>query len=302
MILITLTTGALQDTGDTAKLTVHTNSTALPVTETASEATQAPCPEPVALYIPHAVTSASHTALQSVTQAAQTASQVGAAAGAYSLAAIQYTSHHSAVKACAAATAVAKFSCEVTHKACSVSRSTGLALHHGISHTSASLKRQWVAAGLAVGKAGHATALAVQSFGSDVAEASRVMVREAPAVVRRMQDDVSYVLEGAQGVVKHAGCSVAHSVSHATHQVSRFISHPYPAMTLFPLSPPGMTSLCQLPLQHARHTHDLHILFLSLDNCAHVCMLGMTSIREQSVHHECKTSFTTVVAGQSHNA
>lgn len=220
----TMIAGALQDTSDTANLSVPANSTALPVSETALEAAQEPRPEPMALFIPHAVTSASHTALQSVTQAAQTASQVGTAAGAYSLAAIQYTSHHSAVTARAAATAVAKFSREVANQACSVSRSTSLALHHGISQSSASLQRQWVAARLAVGKAGHATALAVQSFGSDVAEASRVMVREAPAVVRRMRDDVSYVFEGAQGVVKHAGCSVAHSVTHATHQVSRFIS------------------------------------------------------------------------------
>ncbi len=47
-------------------------------------------------------------------------------------------------------------------------------------------------------------------------------------VMRKIQEDVSHKLEGAQEMVKHAGHSVAHKVTHATHHVSS-VNHPLAA-------------------------------------------------------------------------
>ncbi|KAL0048569.1 hypothetical protein WJX82_006030 [Trebouxia sp. C0006] len=73
---------------------------------------------------------------------------------------------------------------------------------------------------VALQQAGHASALVLRSLGSDVAEASRSVVRSAPMVMRKVQEDVGHKLEGAQAMVKHAGHSVSHRVTHATHHVS----------------------------------------------------------------------------------
>jgi hypothetical protein len=184
------------------------------------------CTKP--LYKPHTFGSASHTAVQSVSHAARTASRLSSAAGAHSLAAVQYTAQHSASHALAAATAVVEFSQSVADRTCRLGQSTSLALFHGAKQTSASLKHHLAAAQGALQQAGHASALVLHSFGSDVAEASRTVVRSAPVVARKIQEDLSHKLEGAQEMVKHAGHSVAHKVTHATHHVS-LVNHPLAA-------------------------------------------------------------------------
>ncbi len=172
------------------------------------------------MYMPRTFGSASHTAVQSVSQYARTASRLSSAAGAHSLVAVQYTAQHSASHALAAATAVVELSQSVAHKTCRLGQSTSLALFHGANQTSASLKRHLAAAQVALQQAGHASALVLRSLGSDVAEASRSVVRSAPMVMRKVQEDVGHKLEGAQAMVKHAGHSVSHRVTHATHHVS----------------------------------------------------------------------------------
>lgn len=180
---------------------------------------------PEAMYKPHTFSSASHTAVHSVSQAACTASRLTSAAGAHSLVAVQYTAQHSASHALAAATAVVQFSQSVSDRTCRLGQSTSLALFHGVNQTSASLKHHLAAAQVALQQAGHASALVLRSFGSDVAETSRTVARSAPMIVRKIQEDVSHKLEGAQAVVKHAGHSVAHIGTHATHHVS-LVNHP----------------------------------------------------------------------------
>ncbi len=183
------------------------------------------CTKP--LYKPHTLRSAAHTAVQSVSQYARTTSRLSSAAGAHSLVAVQYTAQHSASYALAAAGAhsLVEFSQSVATKTCRLGQSTSLALFHGANQTSASLKRHLAAAQVAVQQAGHASALVLRSFGGDVAEASRTVVKSAPVFTRKLQEDVSHKLEGAQEMVKHAGHSVSHKVIHATHHVS-LVNHP----------------------------------------------------------------------------
>lgn len=220
----------LQEVVDAEELSApSTNTSAAPVPGSETVATFQLLPDtatpPEALYKPHTFGSASYTAVQSISQAAGTASRLSSAAGAHSLVAVQYTAQNSASRARAAATAVVEFSQTVAHKTCHLGQSTSLALFHGANQTSASLKRHLAAAQVALEQAGHASALVLRSFGNDVAEASRVVVRGAPVVMRKIQEDVSHKLEGAQEMVKHAGHSVAHKVTHATHQVS-LVNHP----------------------------------------------------------------------------
>ncbi|DBA78230.1 TPA: hypothetical protein ACH3X2_008186 [Trebouxia sp. C0005] len=201
-----------------------TNTSAAPVPGSEAVAQFHLLPEvvtpPETLYKPHTFGSASHAAVQTYSQAACTAGRLSSAAGAHSLVAIQYTAHHSARHALAAATAVVEFSQSVADRACRLGRSTSLALFHCADQTSASLTRRLAAAQVALQQAGHASALVLRSFGNDVAEASKVVVRSAPTVMRNIQEDMSHKLEGAQGMVKHAGHSVAQRVTHAAHHVS----------------------------------------------------------------------------------
>ena len=204
--------------------TPSSNTSAAPVSGSEAAAHSHLLPDtattPEATYMPRTFGSASHTAVQSVSQYARTAGRLSSAAGAHSLVAVQYTAQHSASHALAAATAVVELSQSVAHKTCRLGQSTSLALFHGANQTSASLKRHLAAAQVALQQAGHASALVLRSLGSDVAEASRSVVRSAPMVMRKVQEDVGHKLEGAQAMVKHAGHSVSHRVTHATHHVS----------------------------------------------------------------------------------
>ena len=223
----------LQEVVDAEELSVpSTNTSAVPVSGSEAVADFQLLPQagtpPEAVYKPHTFGSASHTAVQSVSQAARTASRLSSAAGAHSLVAVQYTAQHSASHALAAATAVVEFSQSVADRTCRLGQSTSLALFHGADQTSASLKRHLAAAQVALQQAGHASALVLRSFGSDVAKASGTVARSAPMVMRKIQEDVSHKLEDAQEMVKHAGHSVAHKVTHATHHVSS-VNHPLAA-------------------------------------------------------------------------
>lgn len=71
----------------------------------------------------------------------------------------------------------------------------------------------------AVKQASQATAAALGSFGSDVADASRLFVRDAPAVARRMQSDLGSAALVVHNYVRDAGVTAEKGLCHATQQV-----------------------------------------------------------------------------------
>lgn len=71
----------------------------------------------------------------------------------------------------------------------------------------------------AVKQASQATAAALSSFGSDVADASRVLVRDAPAVARRVQEDLGNAVLGVHNYLRDAGATAGKGLGHATQQV-----------------------------------------------------------------------------------
>jgi len=175
---------------------------------------------PLVSYKPASFSTASHTALQSVAQAAKAAGRISTAAGAHSIVAVQYTAHRSVLNMLAAAKAAVRFSQVAVNKTCDCGQSTTVAVYNGVNKASASLMHQLITAQHAVGKAGHATAIVLKSFSSDVAEATGVLVRDAPLVARRMQQDWCHAVHGAQHMIRHGGQAVGHGLSHAAHQVS----------------------------------------------------------------------------------
>ena len=172
------------------------------------------------MYYPRTLATASHTALQSISQAAQAAGKLGTAAGAHSLQSVQYAAHRSAVNMVAAYQVMAKLSHMAVDETCRIGHDTGVALYTGFNETATSIRYRLGTAQLAVAKAGHATAAAFESFGSDIALSAKTMLQDAPLVVTRMREDLGVGVEGAHHMIKHAGAVVRHGVSHVAHQVS----------------------------------------------------------------------------------
>lgn len=71
----------------------------------------------------------------------------------------------------------------------------------------------------AVKEASHATAASLGSFGSDVVDASRAFARDAPAVARRVQEDLGNAALDAHNFVRDTGVSTGKGICHATQQV-----------------------------------------------------------------------------------
>ena len=175
---------------------------------------------PLIPYKPDTLSTALSTAMQSVSDAAKTAHRLGDTAGGNAMVAVKHTARRTAFNALVVCHAVSKFSQTVSNNTCSFGHSTSIALYNGLQHTSASFLQRLGVVQHAVGKAGHATAMLLKSFGEDAAEVSQKMVQGAPALVRKQQQDVALAVEGASHAFKHAGHAVGQQLSHATHKVS----------------------------------------------------------------------------------
>ena len=92
---------------------------------------------PLAVYTPTAIKTASSCALQSVSQAAQLAGSFSATATANSLVAVKAAARHSAQSTAAAATAVAEFSWELADKTYGLGHRTSVAVYHKVGQVSA---------------------------------------------------------------------------------------------------------------------------------------------------------------------
>ena len=71
----------------------------------------------------------------------------------------------------------------------------------------------------AVKHASHATVASMGSFGSDVVDATRMLARDAPAVARRVQQDLGNAALDVHCFVRDAGVTAGKGLCHATHQV-----------------------------------------------------------------------------------
>lgn len=89
------------------------------------------------MYTPTAFKSASNSALQSVSQAAQLAGRYSSAATTNSLVAVTAAAQHSAQSTAAAATAVVEFSRELADKTYGLGHRTSVAVYHGVGQVSA---------------------------------------------------------------------------------------------------------------------------------------------------------------------
>lgn len=74
----------------------------------------------------------------------------------------------------------------------------------------------------AVKQVSHAAVATMGSFGSDVVDATRMFARDAPAVARRVQQDVSNAALDVHHFVQHAGVMAGKGLCQATHQVGFF--------------------------------------------------------------------------------
>lgn len=75
----------------------------------------------------------------------------------------------------------------------------------------------------AVKQASHAAVASMGSFGSDVADATRVFARNAPAAARGVQQDLGNAALDVHHFLRDAGGLAGKGLCHATHQVG-FIS------------------------------------------------------------------------------
>lgn len=186
---------------------------------------------PVALYTPTRFSTASNSALQSVSQAAHTAGRFTTAAGANSLMAFKSAAHHSALSVQAAATAVVELSNSLATKTRSMSHRTSLAVYQGLQHASVGVMSCLGTGTTAVRRASYVTVAALGSFGSDVTDAARVVIRDAPAVARSMQQDLGSAALDVNKLVHRTGAAVGQGLSCATYQVSvsgfLVCHHPY---------------------------------------------------------------------------
>ena len=82
----------------------------------------------------------------------------------------------------------------------------------------------------AVKQASHAAVASMGSFGSDVVDATRMFARDAPAVARRVQQDVSNAALDVHDFVQHAGVMAGKGLCQATHQVGFICSFPMQCM------------------------------------------------------------------------
>ena len=70
-----------------------------------------------------------------------------------------------------------------------------------------------------VKQASHAAVASMGSFGSDVVDATRMFARDAPAVARRVQQDVGNAALDVHHFVRDARLMVGKGFCHATQQV-----------------------------------------------------------------------------------
>lgn len=112
-----------------------------PVKQPRKAAPQVTTPEPpitpLAVYTPIAIKTASNSALQSVSQAAQLAGKFSSAATTNSLVAVTAAARHSVQSTAAAATAVVEFSQELADKTYGLGQRTSVAVYHGVGQVSA---------------------------------------------------------------------------------------------------------------------------------------------------------------------
>ena len=178
----------------------------------------------LALYTPATFGRLSSTALQSVTSASTIVGSFASTASANSLAMVKSAAGHSALSAQAAATAVAKFSQATVNKMYGISHKTGVALYCGLEHSTVHAMMHLRVGQHAVKRGSLATAAALGSFSSDVTDAARMMARDAPAVARRIQQDLGSTVVDANRAVRDAGVACGRGLSQATEQVTVGVS------------------------------------------------------------------------------
>ena len=173
----------------------------------------------MAVYTPTRFRAASSSALQSVSQAAQLARRFSSTTSTNSLIAFTSAACHTAVSAQAATKAVVQFLQAANNRTQSFTHKTGVALYTGLKQSSSCVMARFSTGHQAAKRVSHATAAALGSFGSDVVDAAKVMARDAPAVARRMQEDLGSAVTDVNSVVKDAGVAVGKGLGKATLQV-----------------------------------------------------------------------------------
>ena len=178
--------------------------------------------EAIVPYRPFTSCLQSQQVLQRVEQVANTIGQFGKSAAAHSLVVVQYSGQQAAAYAVVASRAVTRILHHVAEHSRSVGCNTSLALYHGASKSWVLFVQQLGIAQHSVISGQQAVAVGLKTFGHDVAEASRIMLRDAPAVVGRMRQDVGSAAESANHAVKQLCHAVSHKLTAASQQV-RFL-------------------------------------------------------------------------------
>ena len=106
------------------------------------------------------------------------------------------------------------------HSMQSITQQASVVLYNAVRQPSAALMRHLAHANAVVVHAQQATVAAVSDFGKDVADVGRVIVRDAPVVLRRMRDDANAAAWHSRLALKHAGLKLQHGAQHTFHQVS----------------------------------------------------------------------------------
>ena len=132
-----------------------------------------------------------------------------------------YTTHHPGPHILEQSRALVIAGNHAAHSMQSMTQHAGVVLYNAVRQPSVAIMRRLAGANAVVVHAQEAAVAAVRDFGKDVAEAGRMIVRDAPVVLGKMRDDANGAARHSRLALRHAGLKLQHGAQHTFHQVSR---------------------------------------------------------------------------------